>query len=229
MTEISDSEILDQYENWTKEIAQRNLKFLEDGIAHEQYLMDEKIGVWHICTQKFTYPALRRLVDDIMPNRTFVNGVDLGCGTVTFFNHLNIENPILVDLSPDYCSFMANQGWKVLNENIENLSLESDSQDVVVCSDILEHVMSFDSAMKEVGRILAPDGILLVNVPWEQDLAELPAVLGSHIREFNEHNVEKKFTGWDILARGIIPQTVKPNGIPTINLILARSDVSSSN
>jgi len=225
LTKMSDLEIRDEYETWTKAIAQRNIKFLEDGVAHEQYLMDEVIDVWHICTQKFTYPALRRLLDDVIPNRMFVNGVDLGCGTVTFFNHLNVDNPILVDLSPDYCSFMANRGWNVLNENIEDLSIDSDSQDVVVCSDILEHVLSFDAAMSEVGRILASDGILLANVPWEQELAEIPIMLGSHIREFNEDNVEKKFAGWDILAREIIAPTVKPNGIQTMNLILTRSDV----
>lgn len=229
VTEMSNLEIRDQYEDWTREYAQRNLKWLEDGVAHEKYVMDEKIDVWHIATEMFIFPALRQLLNDTLPNRTFVNGVEIGCGTVTFFDHLNIENPILVDLAPDYCTFMASKGWKVLNENIENLSIDSDSQDIVVCSETLNVVLSLETALKEVERILTPDGIFLVNVPWEFELAEYDGMLGSHLREFNEHNVEEKFPRWDILARGIIPQTVKPNGIPTINLILARSDVSSSN
>lgn len=229
VTEMSNLEIRDQYEDWTREYAQRNLKFLEDGVAHEKYVMDEKIDVWHIATEMFIFPALRQLLNDTLPNRTFVNGVEIGCGTVTFFDYINIENPILVDLAPDYCTFMASKGWKVLNENIENLSIDSDSQDIVVCSETLNVVLSLETALKEVERILTPDGIFLVNVPWEFELAEYDGMLGSHLREFNEHNVEEKFPRWDILARGIIPQTVKPNGIPTINLILARSDVSSSN
>ena len=229
VTEMSNLEIRDQYEDWTREYAQRNLKFLEDGVAHEKYVMDEKIDVWHIATEMFIFPALLQLLNDTLPNRNFVNGVEIGCGTVTFFDHLNIENPILVDLAPDYCTFMASKGWKVLNENIENLSIDSDSQDIVVCSETLNVVLSLETALKEVERILTPDGIFLVNVPWEFELVEYDGMLGSHLREFNEHNVEEKFPRWDILARGIIPQTVKPNGIPTINLILARSDVSSSN
>jgi predicted TPR repeat methyltransferase len=117
--------------------------------------MDTEIDVWHICTQKFTYPALKRMLDEFAPRKTFANGVDLGCGTVTFFDWIEVENGVLVDLSEDYCAFMASKGWKVLTENIEDLSLESGSQDLVVCSDILEHVLSFDAAMSEVKRIMA--------------------------------------------------------------------------
>ena len=88
---------------------------------------------------------------------------------------------------------------------------------------------SLETALQEVERILKPNGIFLVNVPWEFELAEYDGMLGSHLREVNEDNIEEKFARWDILAREIIPQTVKPNGIPTINLILTRSHMASSN
>ena len=221
--EMDESEIRSQYQKWTNEIAQRNLNFLKEKTAHEQYRMDAEIDVWHICTQKFTYPALKRMLDESTFPTAYSHGVDLGCGTVTFFDWIKVENPVLVDLSKDYCDFMASKGWEVLNENVENLSLESGSQNVVVCSDILEHVLSSDSAIEEVKRILAPEGILLVNVPWKQELSEIPALLESHIRTFNEDNLQDKFAGWNVVAKEVIGPPTKPNGIQTINLLLTQS------
>lgn len=117
---------------------------------------------------------------------------------------------------------MKAKGWNVLNENIEDLLVKSFSQDIVVCSDVLEHVLSFDKAIAEVCRVLAPDGILLINVPWEQKLEKIPAILGSHTRTFNDRNLSERFNGLNIIAKEIIGPTVKPNGIKTINLILTK-------
>ena len=223
------SEVQKEYERWTKEIAKRNIGFIDDGVAHEKYKMQNEIDVWHICTKKFTYPAMKKMLEKHFPDKKFVNGLDLGCGTVTFFDFIEVEKTTLVDLSEDYCRFMNAKGWDVLNENIENLSVKSFSQDIVICSDVLEHVLSFDKAISEVFRVLAPNGILLVNVPWKQRLEEIPAILGSHIRTFNDKNLSERFNGFKIIAKEIIGPTVKPNGIKTINLILTKSVTDTEN
>ena len=219
---MSESEVQNEYARWTKEIAKRNIGFINDKTAHVQYKMQDEIDVWHICTKKFTYPAMKKMLELHFPSRKFKSGLDLGCGTVTFFDFIEIEKATLVDISEDYCEFMRTKGWNVLNQNIENLSFESSSQDIIICSDVLEHVLSFDKALSEIDRILTPNGILLINVPWEQKLEKIPAMLGSHIRTFNDQNLSNRFFGWKLIDKEVIGPTVKPNGIKTINLMYSK-------
>lgn len=220
----NENEIKNHYYNWWNDTAKRNINWVKEGIAHEKYCMDEKIDVWHVGTKLHYFPDLKNLLEKTIgiENLNLNRGADLGCGTVTFFEFLEVKEPVLIDLSKAYCNFMASKGWKVLNENIENLSLESNSQDVVICSDILEHVLSWDKAIKQVSRILSDDGLLLVNLPWQQNLSEIPAEIGGHIRTFDEKNLSEYFAGWQILASSVVEKKVKPNCIPTINLVLKK-------
>lgn len=48
---------------------------------------------------------------------------------------------------------------------IEHLQIESQSVDAIICSEVLEHVLGPDLALKELYRILKPGGKLLVTVP----------------------------------------------------------------
>jgi SAM-dependent methyltransferase len=55
--------------------------------------------------------------------------------------------------------------------DITNVPLESDSVDVIVCSHVLEHVQEDLTAMRELRRVLRPDGTALIMVPVEYDRA----------------------------------------------------------
>ena len=49
--------------------------------------------------------------------------------------------------------------------------LADGSADVVLCIDVLEHLVEPDTALAEIRRVLAPDGIAILNVPNHFDLA----------------------------------------------------------
>ncbi len=46
------------------------------------------------------------------------------------------------------------------------MPLRSDEVDLLLCFHVLEHVPDDGAAMREIARVLAPDGIALVQVPW---------------------------------------------------------------
>lgn len=54
--------------------------------------------------------------------------------------------------------------------DLEHLPIESRSIQMVVCSDVLEHVFDDHAALREIRRILSTDGVALVHVPIMVDI-----------------------------------------------------------
>jgi SAM-dependent methyltransferase len=52
--------------------------------------------------------------------------------------------------------------------DLSSLPLADESADVIVCSQVLEHVHDDLAAMRELHRVLAPGGVALVNVPYRK-------------------------------------------------------------
>ncbi|MDL1892081.1 class I SAM-dependent methyltransferase [Sphingobacteriales bacterium CHB3] len=57
-------------------------------------------------------------------------------------------------------------------EDIQKLTLENASFDLVLCNHVLEHVADDQSAIRECARILSSDGIALFTIPGDYDKAE---------------------------------------------------------
>lgn len=57
----------------------------------------------------------------------------------------------------------------VRHEDLMALSLPSDSVDLVVCLDVLEHVPDPARALEEIARVLAPGGMAIVTFPFFAD------------------------------------------------------------
>ncbi|MFH0955533.1 MAG: class I SAM-dependent methyltransferase [Candidatus Micrarchaeota archaeon] len=93
--------------------------------------------------------------------------VDLGCGTVNW----NIERlPVLgIDLNPSMLSKAKKEGRLSDSRvaSVQKTGLPSQSADVVVISEVLEHLPDFEDAIDEIRRILAPNGVVLATVPYD--------------------------------------------------------------
>ena len=50
-------------------------------------------------------------------------------------------------------------------QDIEHLSFDDMSFDIVICSDVLEHVRLYRNALRELMRVLRPGGALILTVP----------------------------------------------------------------
>jgi len=86
--------------------------------------------------------------------------------------------------------------------DIVNIPVENDSFDVIICTEVLEHVPDPIIAIKEMSRILKPGGIILITTP-----------LGSHIHQepyhfyggFTPYFYEKNLLDNDFIDIKIIP------------------------
>ena len=81
--------------------------------------------------------------------------------------------------------------------NINDIPLESDSLDAVMCSEVLEHVDSPEESIQELVRVLKPGGVMALSVPrylpelicWKlsKEYSETP---GGHVRSFKHKQLK---------------------------------------
>ncbi|RZP02997.1 MAG: class I SAM-dependent methyltransferase [Gammaproteobacteria bacterium] len=81
--------------------------------------------------------------------------------------------------------------------NINDIPLESDSLDAVMCSEVLEHVESPEESIQELVRVLKPGGVMALSVPrylpelicWKlsKEYSETP---GGHVRIFKHKQLK---------------------------------------
>ncbi len=57
----------------------------------------------------------------------------------------------------------------ISSEDLMKLSYEDNCFDIVLTSDVLEHVPDYRQALNEISRVLKPDGFFIFTVPWLSD------------------------------------------------------------
>jgi len=77
----------------------------------------------------------------------------------------------------------------VTNQNLECLTFDDESLDIVITSDVMEHMRLDDRAHKEIYRVLKPGGIYIFTVP--------------HNRAYNETLVRVQITDPDDPSRDV--------------------------
>ena len=63
--------------------------------------------------------------------------------------------------------------------DINDIPLKSNSFDYILCSEVFEHLPRPDSALKELARLLKPDGSLLITCPFASSYHQEPYFFSS--------------------------------------------------
>ena len=119
------------------------------------------------------YRALHRLtfqmLESELPDWRLKTILDAGCGTGAILKQLgNAEQNVGVDVAPEAILLCRARGLtNVRQADICGLPFANASFDAVICSSVLYHqwVNDVPAAVREMHRVLRPNGILLVNVP----------------------------------------------------------------
>lgn len=54
-----------------------------------------------------------------------------------------------------------------------NLPLQDSSVDLIICSEVLEHIKNYVKVLKEMYRVLKPHGRIIVSVPYKEELMKI--------------------------------------------------------
>ena len=131
---------------------------------------------------KYLFKKRFRFVEDYIKNTArgnFKRAVDIGCGIGFFLPIISsyANKVVALDYSGDilnYARFMAEK--KNINNvdfvrgSISSLPFPDNSFDLVVCMSVLEHFKNPEEPLRELKRILAPGGLLIVGYPTETPL-----------------------------------------------------------
>lgn len=162
------------------------------------------------------YKALLNLIKKHDPNTVF----DIGCGSGVLGKMVSSWKPGITihgcdisDRALDRARKILQRVWKV-DLDKEDIPVESEYYDVVVCSDVLEHIYDVSHALREVNRLLKADGIALLTVPnlvywryrWDIILGDLPIPVNDdrHLHQFNQKSFTSKVHDADMITLSVL-------------------------
>src|SRR5205085_9022659 len=125
----------------------------------------EETHWWYRALHQLIFQALEAEV----PNWREKKILDAGCGTGAILKRLgSTERNVGVDLAPEAVLFCHKRGlMNVQQADIADLPFADGAFDVVICSSVLYHdwVPDVARAMREMKRVLRPDGVVLIIAP----------------------------------------------------------------
>jgi ubiquinone/menaquinone biosynthesis C-methylase UbiE len=108
---------------------------------------------------------------------------------------LDMDDDSLVKAEEGYEFFesISNVGAEFLKGSAYSLPFQNNSLDLIVCSEVLEHLHDYNDAVKEIHRVLKPGGKFYASVPasWPEKICwalskDYQNQPGGHLRIFNQ-------------------------------------------
>jgi len=111
------------------------------------------------------FNSLLKLIGDVKDKKI----LDAGSGEGYFLSLINSSKKFGVELSKKRISqaLKLYPDLKIKIADVKELPYEDDFFDVIVCSEVLEHVSGYQQAIKEFKRCIKPDGHIILSFPNE--------------------------------------------------------------
>jgi len=143
--------------------------------------------------------------------------LDVGCGFGYVLSNIYLPVKVGLDISINQLLQVGKDCIKI-RSYAEEMPFESNSFDIVICSDIFEHVKYPNLIVKEITRTLKPNGMLLFSCPWKQDISiyeneeyrkRFPKYTYVHLRTVNEDVINTYFENFKFVSSTEITVAMK--------------------
>lgn len=128
----------------------------------------------------FAYNRKRRDKWIIKQANNISNGskvLDIGAGSCPhrkLFSHCEYFSQDFAQLSDNQIQNQLGYGKIDFVSDILNIPVPDKSFDIILCTEVIEHIPDPISAIKEISRILKPEGTLLITAPLQSGLHQEP-------------------------------------------------------
>ena len=149
--------------------------------------------------------------------------LDVGCGEGRHIFGIMQQNPHMKCIGLDmdkkslekaeegyaYFKSLSEAGAEFLLGSAYSIPLPDRSVDIIICSEVLEHLHEYSDAINEMHRVLKPGGKFYVSVPasWPEKICwalskDYQNQPGGHLRIFNQKSLieEIKISGFNFLS-----------------------------
>lgn len=164
-----------------------------------------------------------------MPDNCDKHIIDMGCGSGTGLVWAKSRFPegsyiLGIDISQHGIKRCKNRGADLLVGSVTNVPISSNSFDLAICNDVLQHVEDDQKVVMEANRILKPGGVLFIRTNSKFVLPKLPGCL----RLYKKHGLREllRNTGFDEI---IISHANLPGSLISIMKYYLQSDSSDYN
>jgi len=166
----------------------------------------------------------------IKKNNKIKNVADIGCGVGTKL--MKLIKPLGVEVTGidqkeaiEYCRKVYREG-SFLIDNFENPTFNGSKFDLIICSDVIEHLVEPDNLLNYIGRLCHNDSLIILSTP-ERDRFRgkdcMHSPMAEHVREWNWEEIETyvKSRGFSIIEHLYSP-FIKFSFNPRIYKIIRR-------
>lgn len=119
--------------------------------------------------------------------------LEIGCGSgsnLRLLKESGFKNVIGVDLNQNAITFCKNKGFtNVKKMDASNLEFQDNSIDFIIIMDLLEHVENELYVLKEIKRVLKPNGKVFITVPAFRCLWGVQDMIGQHKRRYRKNQL----------------------------------------
>lgn len=100
--------------------------------------------------------------------------VDLGCGAVPLYHFYKDQATSITCIDWESSGIQEKTHLDIVHDLNQPLPLPDKMCDTVICTDVLEHIRYPHDLFREMGRIIRPNGKLILTVPYYYRLHEKP-------------------------------------------------------
>lgn len=134
------------------------------------------------CFNAFVVARYQQVVD-LLPHKKDQKFLDIGCGDGVLLSLIKKGKLYGVDLDQDSLNFASTKiQAKLIKAKAEKLPFKNNFFDVVIATEIIEHLSRPQLMLQEIKRVLKPGGKIIITTPLKS-ISGLTDLL--HVREFS--------------------------------------------
>jgi len=114
--------------------------------------------------------------------------LDIGCNDGTITEIISKKNKVIgMELSEGAVKKAKEKGLKIIRGSVYKIPIKENSFDKVHLSEVIEHLLDTDKALKEILRVLKPSGELIITTPNCCSFRDRILVLFGHLQAYALH------------------------------------------